>query len=213
MPQQQVTGNTTSAVLDTTLNSPVLDEPYLEFFPIGLQTNAYPKTAFFYKVMLVPLSSSVTASLAGIPRNLDIVFGSTNADKLKHAGTRVAAQQAPTASQMVHDILARSGLTREQLAKALGVSRRTLYLWTNGSTISAMHIEHLTRFDALVRKFDTGDSSSTRLSLLRTGADGLSAYDRFRIERGRNTPPVTAFPLSAAQLLIPTMHESPATQH
>jgi transcriptional regulator with XRE-family HTH domain len=107
-----------------------------------------------------------------------------------------------TLADLLHDIQKRSGLTMRQLAKALGVSRHTLYLWANGGSISAGHTERLVKFDALVREHDTSDPASTRLALLRMTDDGVSAYDQFRIDRDGDNPEITDFPLMAADLLV-----------
>ena len=123
-----------------------------------------------------------------------IVSFTSDERDLRYIDTYGPPVQASIAGHTVCYILTHSGLTKAQLAKALGISRQTLYAWTACcGGISAYHLKQLRRFAALVHTYDTGSVSATRLSLLRTSTNGLSAYNRFRIERSRDTPPVHDF--------------------
>jgi transcriptional regulator with XRE-family HTH domain len=66
-----------------------------------------------------------------------------------------------------------SGLTWEQLARLLDVSRRSLHFWASGHAMNASHEERLARVLAVVRKVDRGSSSANRALLLNAMEDGV----------------------------------------
>lgn len=59
-----------------------------------------------------------------------------------------------------------SGLTWEELAYAMGVTRRTLHLWANGRPISATNEGRLTRLLAAIRAVDRGTARGTRTKIV-----------------------------------------------
>jgi transcriptional regulator with XRE-family HTH domain len=79
-----------------------------------------------------------------------------------------------------------SGLSWEQLARMLGVSRRALHFWANGKAIARSNEEHLQRVLAVVRSIDRGSTAATRTALLealhnkRNAVDLLAARDYAR---------------------------------
>lgn len=102
-----------------------------------------------------------------------------------------------------------SGLTWEELAAVLGVSRRTLHLWVNGRPISAPNEVRLTRLFAAVRSIYRDTSAATRSAIMtpagpenRIPLDLLTSgsFDDFialvGLGRGQNLRP--SLPLSAS---------------
>lgn len=69
-----------------------------------------------------------------------------------------------------------SGLTWEQLAEVIRVSRRTLHLWASGKPINATNEGHLRRLLATLRQADRGTAQANRAMLL-TDRDGTIPID------------------------------------
>ncbi|MCH4190403.1 MAG: helix-turn-helix domain-containing protein [Bifidobacterium tibiigranuli] len=204
--QRRIGSTTTAAVLAFELMTSVVSPVWSDWSLAGGLPFTQQSTTYFDRFFAEPGSSTVTAGLAGIP-----TLRQTTAqlvDSRSRSSGSANEDDLPNTGALIREVQERSGLTYQQLAKALGVSRRTLYLWANGGTMSAAHSESLARFDALVREHDAGEPSATRLALLRSDADGLSAFDRFRVERDAASPEITDFPLSASKLLAPNVPDT-----
>jgi len=59
-----------------------------------------------------------------------------------------------------------SGLTWEELASAMGVSKRTLHLWDAGQALSQKHLKHLHGVHGVLERLDNGNPVHLRNLLL-----------------------------------------------
>ena len=109
--------------------------------------------------------------------------------------------------QAVSELRRISGLTWEQLAGLLGVSRRSVHFWASGKPLNATNHQRLMRVLDVVRGADRGTARSTRAALLDarkgTTAFELLADQRFRearaaLGRGRTRLVPVLTQLSAA---------------
>lgn len=66
----------------------------------------------------------------------------------------------------VRELRSRTRLTWSQLARALGVHRRSLHLWAQGKRPNASNLERLMRLVEIVRNVDQGDPDTTTSLLL-----------------------------------------------
>ena len=82
---------------------------------------------------------------------------------------------APTAQRVrrLHD---QSGLTWQQLARALGVSRRSIHAWAAGGRINARNMERLGRVEGVINGLSDPTAAGTRERLMRPDDSGVSAY-------------------------------------
>lgn len=73
-----------------------------------------------------------------------------------------------------------SGLTWEELSKALSVSRRTLHNWDAGTEVSQKHLQHLHRLAGVLERLDRGNPVYLRNLLLKDlgGFNGLAMLGR-----------------------------------
>ena len=71
------------------------------------------------------------------------------------AGAPVPLVAAP-AGAVIGELRRLSGLTWDQLARLLGVSRRSVHFWASGKPMAQSNEEHLRRLLAVVRKVDRG---------------------------------------------------------
>ncbi len=78
---------------------------------------------------------------------------------------------------MLHDLRARSGLTWEQISRLLKVSRRSVHLWANGSTVTPANEEHMGRVLSVLRAADRGSPRETRAALLTPSPEGVVPFD------------------------------------
>lgn len=77
-----------------------------------------------------------------------------------------------------------SGLTWEQLAGLLGVSRRSVHFWASGKPLKATNHQRLLRVLDVVRYADRGIARSTRAALL-DARDGMTAFEMLADQRFR----------------------------
>ena len=92
-----------------------------------------------------------------------------------NAGTKAA--EPPSASVALSELRRLSGLSWEQLARVLGVSRRALHFWASGKAMARTNEEHLQRVLAVVRSVDRGSTTATRSALLETLEDRNNVVD------------------------------------
>lgn len=95
-------------------------------------------------------------------------------------GPASEASHAPTTDESppaVRHLRERSGLTWEQLARVLGVQRRSLHNWAGGAPISPSNRERLQRLVALVDFVDRGFVDQTNRALLSPTPDGHIVLD------------------------------------
>jgi DNA-binding XRE family transcriptional regulator len=98
---------------------------------------------------------------------------------------RETAGGTEAAGRKIAEVRRISGLTWEELAATMRVSRRTLHLWANGRPIAAANEERLARLLATVRSVDRGTARATRSVIMDpTGSDehlplDLLAQQRF----------------------------------
>lgn len=123
----------------------------------------------------------------------------TPTDALEVDANFPIAADARTPAQIASDIHDRSGLTWEQIARALGVSKRAVLLWVRGGRVNSRNHEALQSLWQLIDVM-RGDAEQHRNALLapnESGVSPLAAWSRSRVEGNRINAPV----LNAIDLL------------
>lgn len=90
-------------------------------------------------------------------------------------GAALAAQ--PLAARLIDEAITLTGMTHEQLAPLLGVTRRSLSNWKGGETISGRKEMRLRGLVEALRALATGDADITRARLYDRTPGGLRPYD------------------------------------
>lgn len=75
-------------------------------------------------------------------------------------------------------LLTESGLTADQIGRAVGVTRRSIWDWSAGSAVPERYRERLESFDALVQSLPAS-TPQERLSLLLDSSNGPSPFRVF----------------------------------
>lgn len=92
-----------------------------------------------------------------------------------------AAQPAKPLASAVPDILQRlrgqSGLNWGEIARAVGISRRTVHNWLSGAHVAGVHFARLLELSRVVDTVATGSVEDTRTALLRPSSNGRSVLD------------------------------------
>ncbi len=88
----------------------------------------------------------------------------------------------PSPIVLLRRIRSISGWTWEELATALGVSRRALHHWDAGGSLSRKHLERLHRLAGVLRGLDTGNPLQMR-NLLMMDLGGTNALSLLGAER------------------------------
>jgi DNA-binding transcriptional regulator YiaG len=94
------------------------------------------------------------------------------------ADTRLAAAQVEisTTAEAVKRLHARSGLTWDELARAFGVSRRTVHAWASGTRLNQAHAARLSVVARVIDGLAAKNPEQTRAALHAPAADGESSY-------------------------------------
>ncbi len=88
------------------------------------------------------------------------------------------ASAGPSLTQAaIEEVKAISGLTNEQVAPLLGVSRRSLQAWIAGEPISRGKEQRLLELRAALRALDAGDAAATYQRLIDQAPSCVQVYD------------------------------------
>ena len=131
-----------------------------------------------------------------IVSSLALREGQSKPQVLQSASPRPIQNSADLVTSL-HD---RSGLTWEQLAKALGVSRRSLHMWAAGSKVTHAHRRVMERFEQLVDEIGL-DPERTKLRLLEQRPGRGSLFDEFRLNRNGGKREINGPALDAFDML------------
>lgn len=82
----------------------------------------------------------------------------------------------PTTSDLLAKIHAESGLTWEQLAKLIGVSRRSVHFWSKGGRVNAVNHEKLNRLNRCIAALRSNSPEGRRQELFAIRGDGGSLF-------------------------------------
>ena len=100
-----------------------------------------------------------------------------------------AGAEGPGVQQVLQEIRAKTGLTWAQIARALGVQRRTLHFWAEGRAANSRNTERLMELAQTVNLLDAGDASVTNALLLMPQGAASSHFEQFCL---RNEAPEPA---------------------
>lgn len=89
---------------------------------------------------------------------------------------------------MVRDLQRRSGLTWNELARALGVSRRVVHHWAAGQRPSERHARRIEQLATLISSIGALSPDHTRARLIAPGFDGRSQLSVFEEESQPRRP-------------------------
>lgn len=94
--------------------------------------------------------------------------------------TRLPATQVATSAtaEAVKRLRVRSGLTWDELARAFGVSRRTVHAWASGTRLNQAHAARLSVLTRVVDGLAADNPEEARGALHAPAADGESLYQR-----------------------------------
>ena len=92
--------------------------------------------------------------------------------------TRLSGTQDATSAtaEAVKRLRARSGLTWDELARAFGVSRRTVHAWATGTRLNQAHAARLSVLSRVVDGLTADNPEEARAALHAPAADGESLY-------------------------------------
>ena len=159
---------------DLTTTGPSLHDVY------GSTSNALVPR--FARAIMPPVF--VVATFVGITSDVargraSLTPGGVGSTPLLSARSPPVKDRGPTdIAKSVRTLRERSGLSWSELAALLGVSRRTVHNWANGSAITSRHSRMLALVTKLVNKIDAGSPASTRARILAPAADGVTLYSQ-----------------------------------
>lgn len=123
---------------------------------------------------LAPVSWADAAALSS-----DIVESRTMpAVPAQAASPETGSADAP---RVLRRVQRTSGLGLGDVARALGVSRRSVHNWLAGARISRVHLVRLLEFDRVLDVLSLGTPEATRTRLLQPRANGRSVLDELEL--------------------------------
>lgn len=134
----------------------------------------------------VPVSRSVhySAYQFGLLEKAWLDAFTSRVTTVPYAFILAAAQRSETPAQKMVDELRRlSGLTNEEIAPLVGVSRRSLQSWIAGEPISARRENRLRAVLDAIRRLAAPTAMATRERMLTRAPHSVSAYDLLTEER------------------------------
>ena len=128
-------------------------------------------------IMLMPASTSTATAASGTKV---VVTGIPTGNGGFTAGNHLAYETTKTLATAgaVRELRARSGLTWDELARAFGVSRRTVHAWANGTRLNQAHATRLSTTAELIDGLPQGNPERARAALHAPGPGGISPYQR-----------------------------------
>lgn len=110
------------------------------------------------------------------PTPYDVVlFVSTTTNGWFHEGS-ILGQRSLSPQRALAELRSKTELTWGQLARALGVNRRSLHFWAQGERPSASNLERLMKLVEIVRGINDGDPTETTEILLEPHGGGPSMF-------------------------------------
>jgi transcriptional regulator with XRE-family HTH domain len=126
------------------------------------------------QLWLMVWSLSGTSGLAAIDAqafaSIRLLFSGTTSGWLQE-------DEPPASQKALFELRQRTDLTWAQLARALGVQRRSLHFWAKGERLSAPNFERLMRVAGIVRSMDKGSPAETTAFLMSPAEEGPSPFD------------------------------------
>lgn len=107
---------------------------------------------------------------------------SANYDTILTRSLGMREDRAPALGPLVFDLKRVSGLTWDEMADVLGVSRRTVHFWANGGAINARNEQRLRRTAHAIEAIARPNARDTRELLMQPLGGGL-LIDLLRAER------------------------------
>lgn len=104
-------------------------------------------------------------------------FGRTGPVAVRETEKSPRSEVLPETAETVRDLHSRSGLSWDELARLVGVSRRTIHNWANGATVSRANARRLTIAANIIKVADLGSPRLTRARLLAPRTGGDSQYE------------------------------------
>lgn len=109
-------------------------------------------------------------------------------------GYLVPAHDEPAApsnpQEMVRWLYEESGLTWDQLARILGVSRRSVHAWANGQRVSGRNLERLSHVSSTIRAIEADSAVARRHALFSPRSNKQpNLFDELVIQARKATPP------------------------
>lgn len=153
--------------------------------------------------VLIESASSVDATwLVRLRRGWGPVSSSLGEPKAPgEPSEKVAPVPRKSDAELIRSLRERSGLTWELLARALGVSRRSLHMWAAGATVTAAHRAVMERFERLLDGHGPSSPADTRAWLFDRGANGEAPIDSFRASRDGGKREINGPVLTASEML------------
>jgi transcriptional regulator with XRE-family HTH domain len=160
-------------------------DPFLETGTVILTERRTSRLRCIAPVIVASLWLSTGAAF--IPnQDTAVILGRNYIQSGTVSGTTVAEGLAQNGSHdygaMVGHLRQQSGLTWNELARALGVSRRAVHHWAAGQRLSEHHARRVEELAMLISNIGAPTPDQTRAALLSPGPDGRSQLSRFEEE-------------------------------
>lgn len=155
---------------------------------------------FTSSVLLIPLGIPLVPTLTGeTSARSDIgVMDKLEASAL--SASRLGIVQELSVQDNVRELRALSGLTTDQIARLIGVSRRSVHNWISGLPMSIQHQERLSQLLGAVQSIPNVSTPEERRSVLLSARNGTSMFHRL-LDELPSAEQIVFSPLSTSEKL------------
>ena len=132
-----------------------------------LVRKALPSAACVFDDVLTARAANATGSRPY--RGVTFPFGGTSSTTRtvpRQPVSYLSPDRVQSSSSAVHELRRLSGLTWEQMAHVLLVSRRSVHLWASGGRLKSHNESHLLQTLSVMRDCDRGSAGSNRMLLM-----------------------------------------------
>lgn len=109
-------------------------------------------------------------------------------------------ERTASTAAVIEEIHEKSGLTWEQIARALAVSKRTVLLWARGNKVNSKNLESIMSLKQLVDSIP-GDADARRTALLTSASSSASLLNGWARDNSARTTRVNAPTLPPTSLM------------
>ncbi|MFZ2056828.1 MAG: helix-turn-helix domain-containing protein [Acidimicrobiales bacterium] len=106
-----------------------------------------------------------------------VAIGYSGSDTTSGGFPKLVEVRASASAETIKDLRARSGWTWDEMAKAVGVSRRAVHAWARGARVNHAHSMRIQRLAETVNRFEGKTPGETRAALHAPSPNGLSPYE------------------------------------
>ncbi|WP_185975869.1 helix-turn-helix transcriptional regulator [Mycolicibacterium sp. 018/SC-01/001] len=154
----------------------------LDSASIGMIVAGYLRsTTGWYGLALCQGANTASGNVFNSSERWSVAEGVTSVSSrpvVEERSPSCSADAVQASEAMVHWLYKESGLTWDQLARMLGVSRRSIHAWAGGQRISGRNLERLSSVYRVISEISASSPSERRQSIFEPRPGSANIFDQ-----------------------------------